>query len=63
MKNIRETVTAAIVEEYKKHGSDKQLSLVIQALHRIPSDLNLIAFAIDLGIDTNALLLEEAVRS
>lgn len=52
----RDKVIAAILEEYRRHGQRNQEAMVAESLKLITSDMNLLMFAMQLGIDTDAVL-------
>lgn len=61
--NYREQIIEAILKTAATHPNYSE-QVLRSALKRISSDTNLIAFAIELGIDTDALLtVPAAVRS
>ncbi len=59
MKTTHEILTEAILAEYRKYGRADQESILKDALRRISSDTNMVAFAMELGIDTDKLLNPE----
>lgn len=52
----RAKIVEAILEAYRKFGPRNQEHVLTDALKRIVSDASLLAFAQDLGIDTDAVL-------
>lgn len=52
----RSKIVEAILAEYRKFGPRNQEHVLIEAIKRINSDTSLLAFAMDLGIDTDAVL-------
>lgn len=56
----RTKLVNAIVEKFRQSNPLAQESLLVEALRRISSDTNLIAFAMELGIDTDVLFTKPA---
>lgn len=50
---MRNKIVQAILREFRKYGPHNQEHVLTDALKRITSDANLIAFAQELGIDTD----------
>ncbi|HEX9504251.1 MAG TPA: hypothetical protein VF974_08125 [Patescibacteria group bacterium] len=52
----RSKIINAILEEFRKHNPRNQEHVLVDALKHIVSDTGLLAFAIELGIDTDRVL-------
>lgn len=53
---MRNKIVEAILQEFRKHGPRNQEHILTDILKSISSDADLIAFAQNLGIDTDAVL-------